>query len=34
MRAITASTRPADALKILDRAADDFPAATDWAPEP
>jgi hypothetical protein len=34
LRAIAASTRLTDALKILDRAADDFPAATGWAAEP
>jgi hypothetical protein len=34
LRAIAASTRPADALEILGKVADDFPAATDLATEP
>jgi hypothetical protein len=34
LRTIAAATRPADALEILDKAADDSPSATDWASEP
>jgi hypothetical protein len=34
LRAIAAATRPADALEILEKVADDPPSATDWAAEP
>jgi hypothetical protein len=30
LRVIAAATRPEDALKILEKAADDAPAASDW----
>jgi hypothetical protein len=33
LRAIAAATHPADALEILDRAADDAPPASDLASE-